>query len=201
MKSVSALVIAALLAVCLALTNTATASCTVDFSNPDNVLPGTNAGSSLSGYTLPVLPSVNRGRTITDDLWSARLDPGALIGGSLKKGGMFLGVALLTIGVSDGVLFWGTFFGNVTWTLTTLANGTHNYTLTGVVTGMMGGIGVNAVTVQLTANPDRGYSSGSTFTPGEKTSVSSVPEPSSLAMFLTGSVSVLGMVRRKLHVR
>jgi hypothetical protein len=148
-----------------------------------------------------VLPSVNRGRTISD-LWSAQFNPGALIGGSLQKGGMFPGVPLLTIdGASDGVLFWGTFFGSVTWTLTPLANGTHNYTLTGVVTGMMGGIGVNAVTVQLTGNPDRGYSSGSTFTPGEKTSISSVPEPSSVAMFLTGSVSVLGMVRRKLLVR
>lgn len=99
---------------------------------------------------------------------------------------------------NGGSMLSGTFSGAVTWTLTTLADGTHNYTLTGVVTGMMGGTCVNAVTVQFTTNIGRGYFSGSSLTPAGNTTVSSVPEPSTMALFLTGGLTTLGMVRRKL---
>lgn len=108
------------------------------------------------------------------------------------------GPTLIAItGLNGGSMISGTFSGPVTWTLTTLAGGTLNYTLTGVVTGVMGGTCVNAVAVQLRTKAGKGYFSDSTLISGGNTSVSSVPELSTIALFLTGSVSMLGMVRRK----
>jgi len=86
----------------------------------------------------------------------------------------------------------------VTWTLTTLANGTHNYTLAGVVTGTMGGISVNGVTVRLTTNTGKGFFDGSTLIAGGDTTIeASVPEPSTLALFGTGTLLLAAGFRRK----
>jgi hypothetical protein len=209
MKAVSLAGIVTLLVSCLALTNPATASNTVEFSHAEGTLSGSSAGLTLSGSVLIAVTGFNGGGTITADLGSVAFSTGALTGGSLKNGGTFAGGGALAIngagtnGIRNGVLLSGTFSGDVTWTLTTLANGTHNYTLTGVVTGTMGGTSVSAVTVQLTANTGLGYFTGATLISGGNTTVSSssVPEPSTLALFLTGGVSVLGVVRRKLLVR
>ena len=66
-------------------------------------------------------------------------------------------------GIPSGVLFTGTFDGPVTWTLVTLANGTHNYTLTGSVSGWTGsGAPTEGATVQLTINTGKGFFNGST---------------------------------------
>lgn len=208
MKSGSATAaLVALIVSCFVLAIPATASNTIDFSNAGGTLSGSNAGLSLSGSTLIAIAGFNGGGMITGDLGSVSFSTGALISGSLNKGGDFAGGGSFTIngngtnGVPNGVLFSGTFSGSVSWTLITLANGTHNYTLTGVVTGMMGGISISAVTVQLTDNTGKGYFSGSTFISGGNTTVSSVPEPSTIALFVTGSISMLGMVRRKFLVR
>lgn len=127
MKSASLAALAVLLISCLALTNTATASNTVDFSNAGATLSGNNAGLSLSGFTL--------------------------------------------------------------------------IAITGVVTGMLGSTSVSAVTVQLTANTGMGFFSGSTLISGGDTTIASVPEPSTLGLFVTGGLGILGMVRRKLLSR
>jgi len=207
MKSASVAAIAALLVCCFALTNTATAASTIDFSDGGGTLSGTNAGLTLSGSTLVAITGLNGGGVITGNLGTVSFHTGALISGSLQQGGPFAGGGTFTItgngtnGVPNGVLFSGTFSGNVSWTLTTLANHTHNYTLTGVVTGMMGGVSVSAVTTQLTVNTGKGLFSGSTLISGGNTTVSSVPEPSTLGLFVTGGLSLLGMVRRKLLVR
>jgi hypothetical protein len=123
------------------------------------------------------------------------------MGGTLAAGGTFTINGNGTNGIPSGVLFSGTFSAPISWTFTTLANGTHNYTLTGVLTGMLGGTSVSAVTVQLTANTGTGFFSGSTLISGGDTTVASVPEPSTLALFATGSMSLLGMMRRKLSAR
>jgi len=124
------------------------------------------------------------------------------MGGTLAAGGMFEIDGNGTNGVANGVLFSGSFSGPSTWALTTLADGTHNYTLTGIVTGTMNGASVEAVTVQLTINTGKGFFDGSTLIAGgDTTTVSSVPEPSSLALFGTGAMGLLGMMRRKLFAR
>jgi hypothetical protein len=197
----------ALLLSCLALTNLATASNTIDFSNSGGTLSGTNAGLGLSGSTLVAVIGFNGGGTITGDLGSVSFTTGALISGSLTMGGTLAGGGTFTIngngtgGIPNGVLFSGTFSGPITWTLTTLAHGTHSYTLTGVLTGMLGGTSVNAVTVQLTVNTGTGFFSGSALISGGDTTVASVPEPSTLAFFATGAMSMMGMMRRRLFAR
>ena len=66
---------------------------------------------------------------------------GKLISGSLQKGGTFAAGGKFEItgngtsGIPDAVIFTGTFSGPVSWTLVTLANGTHNYLLWGSLTG------------------------------------------------------------------
>jgi hypothetical protein len=143
---------------------------------------------------------------VTGDLGSLSFNTGALSTGSLTMGGIFAAGGAFSIagngsnGISSETLFSGTFSGPVTWTLATLANGTHNYTLTGVLTGSMGGANVSAVTVELTINTGKGFFNGSTLTAGGDTTVaSSVPEPSTLGLMGTGLLTLAGAVRRKIR--
>ncbi|HKV79840.1 MAG TPA: PEP-CTERM sorting domain-containing protein [Candidatus Sulfotelmatobacter sp.] len=192
---------------CFALTNLANASSTIDFSNSGGTLSGTNAGLTLSGSTLIAVIGFNGGGTITGNLGTVSFTTGALASGSLAMGGTLNGGGTFTIngngtnGIPNGVLFSGAFSGPISWTLTTLAGGTHSYTLTGVLTGMLGGASVNAVTVQLTVNTGVGFFTGSALISGGDTTVASVPEPSTLAFFATGAMGMMGMMRRKLFAR
>jgi hypothetical protein len=188
------------------LPNLSFATSNTDFSNGGGTLSGTNAGLSLTGSILNAVIGYNGGGLITGDLGTVSFTTGALSSGSLQMGGTFDSGGTFTIdgngtgGLPNGVLFSGTFSGSVTWTLTTLANGTHNYTLTGVVTGTMGGASVNGVTVQLTINTGRGYFNGSTTISGGDTTVTgSVPESSTLALTLfgTGTIALAGVLRRR----
>jgi len=193
---------------CFALTTTASAASSIDFSNSGGTLAGTNAGLTLTGSTLISITGWNGNpNPITGNLGTLTFSTGALTSGSLKMGATFAAGGSFEIdgngsnGLPNGVLFSGTFSGPVSWTLTTLGNGTHNYTLTGVVTGMMGGTSVNAVTVQLTANTGKGFYNGSVTISGGDTTTASVPEPSSLVLLGTGTMTLLGMARRKLFAR
>jgi hypothetical protein len=122
----------ALLLSCFALTNLATASNTIDFSNSGGTLSGTNAGLTLSGSTLIAVSGLNGLGTVTGDLGTFSLSTGALASGSLTMGGTFAAGGMLTIngngtnGIPSGVLFTGTFSAPISWTLTTLANGTNS---------------------------------------------------------------------------
>ena len=56
-------------------------------------------------------------------------------------------------GVPNATLFTGTFSAPVTWTVVTLANGTHNYMLAGTLSGTMGSsLQTVEVAVQSTVN-------------------------------------------------
>jgi len=200
-------VVALVVLSCMFLPGFASANST-DFSNSGGTLAGTNAGLTLTGSMLIAVTGFNGGGIITGDLGTVAFTTGALSSGTLQMGGTFASGGTFTItgngtgGLPNGVIFSGTFSGSVSWTLATLANGTHNYTLTGVVTGTMGGMNVNGVTVQLTINTGKGFYSGSTLISGGDTTIeSSVPEPSSLVMFGTGGLSMLGMLRRKVFAR
>jgi hypothetical protein len=189
---------------CMMLPNFALADNTTDFSNNGGTLTGSSAGLSLTGSTLIAVTGYQNLGIVTGDLGSVGFTTGALTSGSLQMGGTFASGGTFAIdgngtgGLPDGVIFSGSFSGPVTWTLTTLANGTHNYTLTGVVTGMMGGSSVSGVTVQLTINTGKGYFNGSTTISGGDTSMStSVPEPSTLALFGAGIIGLGGTLRKK----
>lgn len=191
------------LIVCLGLAQAALADEGTDFSRIAGVLSGSNAGMSLTGAILDA-STVFSGTPLTGNPGTMSFSTSALVSGSLQMGGTFSGGGSVTIdgngtnGVADGVLFFGAFSGPVTWTLTTLANGTHNYTLTAVVTGTMGSVPVQGVMVQLSVNTGRGFYNGSTsIAGGDTTAVSFVPEPSTLTMLCTGLLAIGGGLRRR----
>jgi hypothetical protein len=171
--------------------------------NSGGTLVGTNGGMSLNGSTLISVSGWNGGGLITGSLGTVSFSTGSLTSGSLQMGGtfaagMFSVVGNGTNGIPNGAVFTGAFSGPVTWTLVTLANGTHNYTLSGTLTGTMGtGFSTNGVTVQLSINTGKGFFNGSAGISSGDTFVGSVvvPEPGSAYLFTTGLLSFAGLVR------
>jgi hypothetical protein len=189
----------------LALPAAAVASSPVDFTNMGGTLSGTNAGLTLTGSTLIAVNGLNGGGLITgSNLGSVTFTTGALASGSLQTGGTFAAGGSFTItgngsnGVPNGVIFAGTFSQPSVWTLITLPNGTHNYTLTGTLSGSLQGFNANGVTVQLTINTGKGFFNGSTTISSGDTNVV-VPEPGTLTMLGTGLIGLAGTIRRKLR--
>jgi PEP-CTERM motif len=199
---------AVVLALCAFVPNLASASDSIDYSNSGGMLTGTNAGLTLTGSTLIAVTTFPSGNQINGVLGTVSFTTGALTSGSAQMGGTFAAGGTFTIdgngtnGVGNGVLFAGTFSGPVSWTITTLANGTHNYMLTGVLTGTGSFSNMSGVTLQLTINTGKGFYNGSTKISGGNTTVSSsVPEPSTLALFGTGTLALAGSLRRRLFAR
>ena len=181
------------------------ANSSVDFTNSGGTLSGTNSGLSLSGSTLTSVNGLNGGGLITGNLGSVTLSTGALVSGSLAMGGTLAGGGAFTItgngtnGVPNGVIFSGTFSGPVTWSLVTLSDGTHNYTLTGVLVGSLLGATTNGVTVQLTVNTGTGFFNGSVTLGSGDTNIQVVPEPSTLSLFGAGMLGFAGILRHRLR--
>ena len=197
------LVLLAVLA--LALPTAVFASSNIDYTNSGGNLSGSASGLSLSGSVLIAVNS-SAGLITGSDLGSVSFQTGSLLSGSLKKGGTFASGGSFTItgngtnGVPSGTLFSGTFSGPVQWSMTTLANGTHNYTLTGTLTGTTNtGYSTVGVTVQLTVNTGKGFFNGCTRISSGDTNVV-VPEPGSLSLLGTGLIALGGAIRRKLSV-
>lgn len=196
-----------LLLLALALPLASFANSSTDFTNSGGTLSGTSSGMSLTGSTLIAINGFGGMGLLTgSDLGSLSFSTGALTSGSLQMGATFASGGTFTIstngsdGLPNGVVFNGTFSGPVTWTMITLANGTHNYTLTGSLTGTWyNGMTVDGATVQLTINTGKGFFNGSTMiSSGDTNILTSVPEPGSLTLLGTGLFGLAGLIRRKM---
>src|SRR5579863_3999450 len=198
------MVLIALLAMALPLV--AFASSSVDFTNSGGVLSGSSEGMSLTGSELIAVNGFNGMGIVTGALGGLSFSTGSLIsGGSLQMGGSFNAGGSFDIvgngsqGIPNGTIFSGSFSSPVTWTLITLANGTHNYTLTGSISGTwLGGSTVNGATVQLTINTGKGFFNGSTNISSGDTNIVTVPEPGTLGLLGTGLIGLAGALHRKL---
>jgi hypothetical protein len=179
----------------------------IDTTNSGGTLAGSTAGMTLTGSLLIAVNGFNGGGMILGNLGSVTLSTGTLSGGSLSMGGTFNGgpstsfviASNGTFGLPSGTLFNGSFSGPVTWTLVTLGNGTHNYTLSGAVSGTwFNGRTVDGATAQLTINTGRGFFNGLTnISSGDTNIVTSVPEPGTLGLLGTGLVGIAGAMHRK----
>ena len=178
----------------------------VDFSNLGGTLAGGSNGLSLTNSMLQSINGLGGGGLVQGDLGSVSFSTGILSSGNLQNGGTFKAGGSFVIagdgskGVPNGVIFNGTFTGPVTWTLITLANGTHQYTLTGALSGTwINGAKVFGATVQITINTGKGFFNGSTSISSGDTNISApaVPEPGTLGLFGTGLVGLAGALHRK----
>ena len=166
----------------------------------------TNNALTLTGSTLIAANGLGGGLITGSNLGTLSFSTGELSAGTLLMGGTFAAGGTFGIsgngtgGVPSGVIFNGSFTGPATWTLVTLANGTHNYTLTGSLTGTWyAGGTVNGASVQLTINTGRGFFNGQTSVSSGDTNLATVPEPGTLSLLGTGLIALGGIVRRKLR--
>jgi hypothetical protein len=193
----------------LALPLVALASDSIDFTNSGGTLSGSNAGLTLTGSELIAVNGLNSLGLVTGSLGSVTFSTGALMSGSLNctaqgtcatfaGGGSFIIKGNGTNGIPNGNIFNGSFTGPVTWVLVTLANGTHNYTLMGTISGtwLNTGTTVNGAMVQLTINTGKGFFNGKVNISSGDTNIT-VPEPSTLGLMGIGMVGLAGAMRRR----
>jgi len=173
----------------------------IDISNAGGTISGNASGLTLTGSVL-----FKVGSAVGTNLGTLTFTTGAFTsgnaqdGGTLAAGGSFVITGNGTNGVPNGVIFSGSFTSTptspLTWNLITLADGTHNYTLTGGVVSINGQVGA---TTQITINTGKGLFNGSTDLSSGDTNLS-VPEPGTLSLFGTGLIGLAGAIRRKLSL-
>lgn len=198
----------------LALANVATAT-SVDVASTGGVLTGSTSGLKL-GLSTMVLFDISGQPPLVGNLGEITFFTSSLALGSLassavfNSGGAFEITGNGTMGIHLGPIFTGTFDGPVLWQIITLGNGTHQYQITGTLSGKwFNGSSVTGAFVGLTNNIGKGvfhngqsvgFASMNVNLNGGGITRSVVPEPSSFLFMGTG-LSALGFYARKFGLR
>jgi PEP-CTERM motif len=181
----------------LALPATTWAKGTIDLVNRGGTITGSNAGLSLTGSVLFAYGSATGNLGTVSFTTGPFIKGDAAMGGTLAPGGTFTITGNGTNGLPNGTIFKGTFSSStpITWSVITLADGSHQYTLSGAIEGN-GRVGA---TVQLAVVSGKGLFSGTADLSSGDTSLS-VPEPGTLGLLGTGLLGIGGLMRRRLRI-
>jgi hypothetical protein len=194
MNTLKALVLTAMLA-CLPVAASASSS---SYANSGGTVTAINGGTAIT-LTGSVLTTVTGGTcisTCTGNLGTVSFTTGALTSGSLATGGTFAAGGSFTVmgngsnGLSNGLLFHGTFT-SATWTAVWDSSGDHHgywtYQLTGTVSGTLSNgqrLSENFVAFTFDVSHGQQFSSAVRFNDGAM--AVAVPEPGTLSLLCSG---------------
>jgi hypothetical protein len=172
-------------------------------------LNGSSQGFDLLGAQIASVSSDSSGLISGADLGSVTFSTntegpwGGITTGNVIDGSAYIPGGTITIAGNgsnpsvNGVLFSGTFEGG-TWTVTTLPDGTNEYTMSGGVIGETGS--GNSASGQLTFSINTGVAGfyGTSSGPSSGITTLAVPEPGETSLLGAGLVGLIGAIRRKM---